>query len=95
MHPYYRGTAIGGEGSPTEVGQQAQRRKLADEAMPRVLRERPGSGGHSGTLASGRASAPTVGSGAPSYFPAQNWERRVCDLNRSICGKLQGRTDLN
>jgi hypothetical protein len=30
-----------------------------------------------------------------SYFPAQNWERRVCDLNRSICGKLQGRTDLN
>jgi DNA invertase Pin-like site-specific DNA recombinase len=30
-----------------------------------------------------------------SYFPAQNSERRVCDLNRSICGKLQGRTDLN
>jgi hypothetical protein len=31
---------------------------------------------------------------AASYFPAQNWERRVCDLNRSVCGKLQDRTDL-
>jgi hypothetical protein len=33
---YYSGTAIGGEGSPIEVGQQAQSRKLADEAKPRL-----------------------------------------------------------
>jgi hypothetical protein len=29
-----------------------------------------------------------------SYFPAQNCGLHTCVWNRSICGKLQGRTDL-
>jgi hypothetical protein len=30
----------------------------------------------------------------PSYFPAQNCGWRGCIWNRSICAKLQDRTDL-
>jgi hypothetical protein len=29
-----------------------------------------------------------------SYFLAQNCGRRGCGWNRNVCGKLQGRTDL-
>jgi hypothetical protein len=32
--------------------------------------------------------------GTPSYFLAQNCGRRGCGWNRNVCGKLQGRTDL-